>query len=133
MSASAEDEVEEALKGLEDVAEQLQSLLHSVCRRATAIASTAGFESFPPEEGEKRSGGEEAAAAAAAATATAATATAATAAEEAAIAAEDAAAAAAEADIIRVSVDTAENIQRVLANKDTNPNFTQVIKVCSKP
>ncbi|CDJ52648.1 hypothetical protein, conserved [Eimeria brunetti] len=107
MASSPEEEVEEALKGLEGVAVQLQSLLQFVCRKATAIASTSGFEPFPAEAAEKGTG-----AAAAAATAAAAAAE----------------AAAAEAKIIRLSLDAAESIERVWGDKPSNPRLTDVIK-----
>ena len=36
-------EVEEALKGLKGVGAELQTLLHSICRKATAIGEGLGF------------------------------------------------------------------------------------------
>ncbi|CDI76966.1 hypothetical protein, conserved [Eimeria acervulina] len=72
MSSSADDEVEEALKGLKGVGAELQTLLHSICRKATAIASTSGFDSFTSEAPSQVSADDASAAAAAAAGAAAA-------------------------------------------------------------
>ncbi|CDJ33456.1 uncharacterized protein EMH_0082690 [Eimeria mitis] len=109
MSSSLDDEVEEALGGLETVADELLSLLLFVCRKATAIASNSGFSSAADVNPRPPPG--EAAAAAAAAAADAEAAAAATAAAAAA-AADAAAAAAAEEKIIYLSIDAAKTLER---------------------